>query len=344
MSRKPVKDKRLIRLLRLLKILQSGSGKNVAALAKACRVGPRTIFRDLRALRSVGVPIEFDSKAGRYFLVGESAMPPSEFTADEAVTIVALANEFGRKRELPFYDAAYDATRKLQPRFSVPLQRSVRQLVRAIRIRPTTLTKFEQKDAAFRLLLASIQKRRVVQIQYESLTEWETITTVLSPYHLLFCRHSWYVIGRSSMHREIRMFNVVRIKSFEMLKKRYVVPRKFDLERYFGNAWLMMRHSGRLHHVVIRFDQQMAKNVAEVQWHRTQRTRFLADGSLEFQVKVTDFAEIQWWVLGYGDQAEVLRPAKLRRIIAQRARKLAKMYRDDLEPEIIIPQRRFKAG
>src|SRR3954462_2748348 len=93
MSRKAVKDKRLIRLLRLLKILQSGSGKNVAALAKACRVEPRTIFPDLRGLGSVGVPIEFDSKAERYLLVGESAMPPSEFTADEAVTIVALANE-----------------------------------------------------------------------------------------------------------------------------------------------------------------------------------------------------------------------------------------------------------
>jgi predicted DNA-binding transcriptional regulator YafY len=298
----------------------------------------------LRALRDVGVPIEFDSKAERYYLAGEPGIPASDFTADEAVKIVALANEFGRRRQLPFYDAAYDAARKIEPRFSASVQQTVRKLASAIRIRPSQLTHFNEKHAAFNVLLASIQQRRVIQIQYASLTEWETITTVLSPYHLLFCRHSWYVIGRSSLHRGIRIFNIVRIQSFEILKKRYVVPKRFDLDRYLGNAWLMMRHSGRLHHVVVRFAQQMAKNVAEVQWHRTQRTKFLADGSLEFQVKVPDFAEIQWWILGYGDQAEVLRPAKLRRIIAHRARNLAEMYRDDLEPTVVVPQRRFRAG
>src|SRR4051794_4592334 len=88
MSRKAVKDKRLVRLLRLLRMLQSGAGKNVAALAKACRVGPRTIYRDLQALRIVGVPIEFDSKAERYFLADVTAMPAPAFTSDEAVKIV----------------------------------------------------------------------------------------------------------------------------------------------------------------------------------------------------------------------------------------------------------------
>src|SRR5690242_10254587 len=97
MTRKAAKDKRLIRLLRLLRMLQSGSGKNVAALAKACRVGPRTIYRDLQALRSVDVPIEFDWKVERYFLAGQLAMPPTEFTSDEALKLVALTAEFGRE-------------------------------------------------------------------------------------------------------------------------------------------------------------------------------------------------------------------------------------------------------
>src|SRR4051794_34224086 len=170
MSRKAVKDKRLIRLLRLLKILQSGSGKNVLVLAKLCKVGPRTIFRDLRALRDVGVPIEFDSKAERYYLAGEPGIPASDFTPDEAVKIVALANEFGRRRQLPFYDAAYDAARKIEPRFSASVQQTVRKLASAIRIRPSQLTHFNEKHAAFNVLLASIQQRRVIQIQYASLT------------------------------------------------------------------------------------------------------------------------------------------------------------------------------
>ena len=57
--------------------------------------------------------------------------------------------------------------------------------------------------------------------------------------------------------------------------------------------------------------------MAEVQWHRTQRTAFLPDGSLEFRVTGSGLHEISWWILGYGDQAEVT-PAQepLRNVIA----------------------------
>ena len=41
---------------------------------------------------------------------------------------------------------------------------------------------------------------------------------------------------------------------------------------------------------------------------------------------VSGLWEISWWILGYGDQAEVLAPAKLRKMIAQRARNLADRY------------------
>jgi predicted DNA-binding transcriptional regulator YafY len=52
----------------------------------------------------------------------------------------------------------------------------------------------------------------------------------------------------------------------------------------------------------------------------------LDDGSLEFQVTVSGLQEISWWIMGYGDQAEVLEPAELRAMIHERARKLVAMY------------------
>jgi predicted DNA-binding transcriptional regulator YafY len=38
---------------------------------------------------------------------------------------------------------------------------------------------------------------------------------------------------------------------------------------------------------------------------------------------------ISWWILGYGDQAEVIRPARLRRLVAKRAWNMAAMYNGD---------------
>jgi proteasome accessory factor B len=70
----------------------------------------------------------------------------------------------------------------------------------------------------------------------------------------------------------------------------------------------------------------VAQNVAEVSWHKTQRLEFQRDGSLIFEVDVSGLNEIVWWILGYGDQAEVLSPLKLRRLVAHRAKNMCRMY------------------
>lgn len=105
-----------------------------------------------------------------------------------------------------------------------------------------------------------------------------------------------------------------------------MIPKSFDLDRHFRNAWFMISSSGPDSPVIVRFKSLVARNVAEVKWHEIQQTRFLPDESLEFLAKVSGLDEISWWILGYGDQAEVLQPAKLRRIVAQRVKNMAKIY------------------
>jgi predicted DNA-binding transcriptional regulator YafY len=63
-----------------------------------------------------------------------------------------------------------------------------------------------------------------------------------------------------------------------------------------------------------------------VNWHPTQHTKFLPDGSLIFEATVSGLSEIVWWIIGYGDQAEALHPLKLRKMVAQRARNMAAKY------------------
>ena len=99
-----------------------------------------------------------------------------------------------------------------------------------------------------------------------------------------------------------------------------------SLERYLGNAWNIMPGAGPDDQVVLKFSSMVARNVAEVAWHRTQRLEWLDDGSLRFHVRVSGLNEIVWWILGYGDQVEILRPAKLRKLVAQRVRNLSELY------------------
>jgi len=321
-----MKDKRITRLVKLLQMLQVGRGQNAAGLAEACGVGRRTMFRDLEALRAAGVPLEFDVQAQRYSIPRGYFGPPTDMTVDEALAIWALANSVGNRPQLPLYEAAHTALAKLERSLPPPVRHKFRKIARSIRLLPQKVGSLAVKSTIYQSLVEAIEKRRSVEMEYASLTEWERITTKLRPYQLMFCQHSWYVIGRSSLHREIRNFNLARIESLKLSNERFSVPKSFDMEQRLGNAWNMIPEPGRDSHVVIKFGSLVARNVAEVNWHKTQRTRLLPDGSLVYQATVSGLNEIAWWILGYGDQAEVLRPAKLRRLIAQRVRNMAAMY------------------
>lgn len=288
----------------------------------------RTVFRDIESLNAAGVPVAFDEEHDRYSIPGTYFLPPINFTPAEALSLVAMATELGRNDRLPFYEPARVAARKLESSLPPALRDELQQMARAIRIQPTPVSPLAAKEPIYQELVDARRKRRVVRIEYDSLTEWERIKTKLRPYQLLFCRHSWYVIGRSSLHGEVRTFNLSRIVSIETLPFKFAIPRGFSLERHLRNAWQLIPGDGADDQVVVRFQPLVAQNVGEVLWHKTQQLEFQADGTLLFKVRVSGLGEIMWWILGYGDQAEVLEPPKLRAMVAKRATALADLYRD----------------
>lgn len=317
---------RITRLLGLLLTLQSGQGQNASGLAKACGVSRRTVFRDLETLRAAGVPLEFDAESQRYFIPSSFFLPPTNFTAAEALSIIGLAGQVDSRNRLPFSEPARQAALKLESNLPSALREELQTATRSIQIRFGPVNPLESKEDFYHQIVDAIAKGRVVKITYESLTEWETIVTNLRPYRLLFSRRSWYVIGRSSLHREVRTFNLGRITAMKPMRKTYKIPRSFSLGRFLGNAWHLIPEPGQDHNVVIRFQPLVARNVSEVVWHKTQQIKFLEDDSMEFRARVSGLNEIAWWILGYGDQAEVLKPVKLRRLVARRAANMHAIY------------------
>jgi len=81
--------------------------------------------------------------------------------------------------------------------------------------------------------------------------------------------------------------------------------------------------------IQVRFSKKVARNVAEVNWHKTQQIEWNDDGTLVFSAKVKGLSEVSWWILGYGDQAEVVKPAALRKMIATHAGQMLRKYEND---------------
>ena len=84
---------------------------------------------------------------------------------------------------------------------------------------------------------------------------------------------------------------------------------------------------GRIYNIKLRFLPKVAENVAEVQWHSTQKVTRNDDGSATVEFRVDGLGEISWWILGYGAEVGVIAPALLRKRMAKTAQAMVDMYK-----------------
>jgi len=263
---------------------------------------------------------------GRYHIPGTYFLAPTNIAPSEALALMVLCHELGNAEGVPYQESARRAAVKLENTLPNRLREQLRAVAGSVRIKLGAGRPASGSDEIYQELINALADRQCVRIAYASVSDAEPVYTKLKPYHLFFCRHSWYVIGRSAFHRATRTFHLGRIVSIETLDESYEIPRGFSIERHLRNAWNLIPEQGPDQKVHIRFSKMVARNVGGVIWHKTQKTTFREDGALDFRVTVSGLMEISWWILGYGDQAEVIEPPELREIIANRAQQTAAIY------------------
>ncbi len=311
-----MKLSRISRVVRLLTMLQSGQNYSVDDLTELLGVNRRTLFRDLEQLRAIGVPYSYSAKAGGYSIDPDFFLPPIDLNLQEALSLLMLVHKMKGHIPIPFKNSAVMAGLKIENILPDDIRQYCNAHLSNVSVRPIAHSTMESLDRVFTSLQKAIRKKQVIKINYHSLFEQKDIGTNLSPYHLMYNKRAWYVVGKSSMHKSVRTFKLNRIKHLEILDRRFVNDKQFDTHEYLGRAWSMMPE-GRIYNIKLRFLPKVAKNVAEVHWHSTQKVQRNQDGSVTVEFRVDGLNEISWWILGYGDQVEVLAPMALRkRIIA----------------------------
>ena len=316
-----MKNNRTGRIIQLLTALQSRRGYAISELTEILGKSRRTVYRDLKELEGAGLPCRFDTRCHCYTLDLQSPLPTLALSKDEAFGLLLLLREASHNIRLPF---AYPA-QLLSLKIENCLRREVRQFCdasfRFISISPAPKAKMDLLDKIFAQVLEAIQVKRALAIHCYLPAEQRSVTTDLNPYYLVYSAHTWHTIGESSFHKATHTFELNNITQLSPLDRYFVEDEKFDLREYFGYAWSLLRE-GQIYEVKLRFCPGIATDVAEVQWHETQTASFEDDDSVVLKFRVDGLNEITWWILGYGDQVEVLAPLALRQRIAQIASKI----------------------
>ena len=319
-----MKLSRISRVIKILTTLQSGRKFSVNELVAYIGVSRRTFFRDLKVLQDVGVPYRFDNQTKGYVIDPEFFLPSVDLNMQEALALLMLVHEGAKHLPLPFQSSAVLGGLKIENNLPSQMQQYCNATLENISIRPDSHAPMESLDKIFWLLQGAAHRKHKAKIVYHSLYEQSQIVTTINPYHIQYNNRAWYVIGHSSIHKETRTFKLNRIGTVEVLEKCFTPNKQFEIKDYFGKAWSMIPE-GKVYHIKLRFAAKVARNVCEVHWHSTQQATSNEDGSAILEFKVDGLGEIAWWILGYGDQVEVIKPVALRKRIAKVAAKVVKL-------------------
>jgi len=322
-----MKPGRIGRIIQILTTLQAGKNYAVRDLSKMFGTSRRTIFRDLKELQAIGVPYSYDPEHGGYVIGPEFFLPPVDLNLQEALSLLLLVHRAGSHIQLPFKKSALFAVLKIENNLPSKIRQYCNAALRNISARAgaqAPIRNMRGLDRTFAQLQNAIAKKHKVTMRYHSLFEGGIIDLELCPYHLFYNHRAWYVLGHSSLHNSIRTFKLNRIRELQGTDKCFVGGENFNLYDYLGRAWSMIPE-GRVYDIKLRFLPKVANNVAEVQWHSTQKVTHNEDGSAIVEFCVDGLGEITWWILGYGDQVQVLAPKTLRNKVVEVAKNMVKL-------------------
>lgn len=287
-------------MLKLLNTLQSDDGHSADKLSDELGVSVRTVFRDLNLLEMAGIPFFHDETRGGYRIAKSYFLKPVDLTVEEAMAILTLGEN---ARLMPFQEAAYSGLLKIRNILPAGVRDELSDALPRIKVRP--IAKGSCNADVYRLFRDAVQRSYTVKARYNSVHDKAEIDVEIRPYTLFFSKHSWYVVGYTSVHKEIRTFKLARFLSAVKTKKRFTMPKDFTLDKYLGNAWNMIR-GDKDHKVKIHFTPKAVPYVKETLWHPTQKITDTADGGCDFEVTVSGLDEIRPWILSWGEMAEVM--------------------------------------
>ena len=324
-SGKSGRDRRRDRTARLLKLQillwQHPRGLKIRELAQRCSVCERTVYRDLQAIESeLGVPVwEEGPKRG---IAEGYALPPIPFTLPEALNIflsARLMQNYSRR-----YNPHMASTfMKLNSVVPSPLREQIQKTINWLEKQP----KNEKQINILKKLAEAWVSQHQVLIRYRALAEEEPTERIIEPYFIepAVPGHSSYVIAYSHRVGAVRTFKVERIEDIQILSENYVIPSDFDAIDYLSSSWGIVV-DGEVETIKLRFSPQVARIIAETVWHPSQVLEPQDDGALTTILKVTNTIDLRAWILGWGEDVEVLEPVELRKSIVKTAKELLSIY------------------
>jgi predicted DNA-binding transcriptional regulator YafY len=313
------------RLLSLLLLLQVHRRMTARELAKRLEVSERTIYRDVQALSSTGVPLTTERGTGGGIVLAEAFR--TNLTGLNVAEIQALfvGRPTNLLSDLGLQQASEAALIKLQAVLPSVVRHNAEYVRQRIYVDVVGWQRAEDEPLTYLpVLQEAIWQERRVCIDYQRADG--AARRVLDPLGLVAKGRIWYLVA--AVQGEPRTYRIARIQQAQLLDEPCLRPPAFDLAGYWqrSSAEFMARLPRYV--VSVRTRQQVLDRLIHA--GRFIRLEQVGepdeDGWLDAHLAFELPAEACGYLLSFGTEIEICAPLELRERVIALAGDLATFY------------------
>ncbi|WP_062051668.1 YafY family protein [Bacillus sp. JCM 19034] len=305
-------SERLIRLIRVINLIQSSPGIKAKELAERCETTERTIYRDLEMLSAARVPIISDGYGKGNRFVGNFSLYPLNWTEEEAVAFGMMPKILAPVYHLipPAYFTAYEKVMATHQKEKNNIQDILQKMVSIIQMGTPAFNK--QQSNFLSPVIQAIMKETTIEIVYHTQSRDVTTVRLIDPYYLIPRDHRFYLIAYCHQKDEIRTFRLSRILEIKETDRTFKKKENFNVKKYFQHTWSIIKGEEKITFKIL-FSSNVARYIKEEELFVEPKLKERSDGSLLFEVTLNHDREFLQWLMQYGKDAEILEPVMYRK-------------------------------
>ena len=186
-----------------------------------------------------------------------------------------------------------------------------------------------EKEDVLEEVVDALQRRRGLQLRYRDFVGARKSVRI-EPLSLAVYDHQLYVIGRPR-GGPTHAYRFSRIETAEAVGGTFPYPDKdsYDPERVFADSFgIIVDDKYPIEQIEMSLAPRWASFVRSHRWHRSQES-FVRSGRVHVRLRVRVCPELVSWILGFGPEARVIGPPRLKRQIGRLAQRMARTHQAD---------------
>jgi predicted DNA-binding transcriptional regulator YafY len=289
----------------------------------------RTIQRDLDTLASVFPLLCNEKRDGAYHWFMDTEKTVMEIPRMESSTALAFYLAEQRLQSLlppsalQYLQAHFNTASRLLDEHDTPLahwREKIRVLPQTQQLIPPDID-----SQVLNTVYTALLENRRFEGKYFGRRDDQYKTFLVNPLALVLRGTVTYLVCTLNDYSDIRLLSLHRFVEAELSDQPSWVPAGFDLDSYIAEGHVDFLIGDTIN-LELLIDEEVAIHLREVKLSAAQQLIRLDSGQSLFKATVRNTGQLRWWLLGFADQIEVLKPEVLREEFRVKTEKMAGKY------------------